>query len=216
MSARPLQSIGTAQKAPEFTHGATHAHCGTEANGVEIPPVPFDLVDRAIAALNSQSNVPPVTPNAANGHSQSAANALGVSAHIALLAMLCHAIIDVMARIAAESGAEVARASIENHSPSDSMPDWLTPEEFGKRRRPRRSSDWVRKRCNEGAIPGAEKKDNFWIIPSAALVKAQATQNSSKGGAPTIGYQRTKFNAVPEDTTRNGDNRQTLNARDEQ
>lgn len=45
----------------------------------------------------------------------------------------------------------------------------LTAQEFGERRRPTRTADWVRQQCAEGRIAGAFKDGGEWRVPVAAL-----------------------------------------------
>jgi hypothetical protein len=55
---------------------------------------------------------------------------------------------------------------------SADLRDWLSAQEFGARRYPARSAEWVRDACRAGEIPGAQKEGAMWLIPSTALQTA--------------------------------------------
>ncbi len=49
-------------------------------------------------------------------------------------------------------------------------PGMLTAKEFGERRIPSRSAEWVQDQCRAGRVAGAQKDGHAWMIPAAALV----------------------------------------------
>lgn len=42
---------------------------------------------------------------------------------------------------------------------------FLSAEQYGQRRVPARSADWVRRRCAAGLLPGAFKAEGEWVVP---------------------------------------------------
>lgn len=85
---------------------------------------------------------------------------------------------------------------------------WLTAREYGARRVPRRSADWVRDACLRQRIPGAVRMGKEWMIPEAALMSelttaTRMTRRSSEvptraTSAGTEAPRRTVRHASPE------------------
>lgn len=74
------------------------------------------------------------------------------------------------------------RLSLEPHA-DGGRHDTLSAQEFGARRRPTRTADWVRQQCAEGRIEGAFKDGGEWRVPRSALVQAPAHRVDSRGSA---------------------------------
>jgi hypothetical protein len=53
----------------------------------------------------------------------------------------------------------------------------LSAEEFGSRRVPKRSADWVREQCVAGVFTGAYKEGGKWVIPSTELTPRPAPRD---------------------------------------
>lgn len=57
----------------------------------------------------------------------------------------------------------------------------LSAEEYGNRRVPQRTAEWVRDACRAGTIPGARKDGLAWLIPVSALAQEQHRARISRG-----------------------------------
>lgn len=66
----------------------------------------------------------------------------------------------------------------------ESEPTMLTATEYGVRRVPARSTEWVRDACRAGRIPGAQKDGAEWMIPAAAL-HSERRPGRQPASAPT-------------------------------
>ena len=55
----------------------------------------------------------------------------------------------------------------------------LSAEEFGSRRVPKRSADWVREQCVAGVFAGAYKEGGKWVIPSTELTLRPAPRDQA-------------------------------------
>ncbi|CAN5394201.1 hypothetical protein BH09GEM1_BH09GEM1_48030 [soil metagenome] len=65
------------------------------------------------------------------------------------------------------------------------IPSDITAEEYGRRRAPKRTADWVRDACRDGRIPGARKDGSSWLIPASALSLEKGTP-TSKQSSPDV------------------------------
>lgn len=88
--------------------------------------------------------------------------------------------LDATARAAAPSRASVGPLD----TAQEAHEAWLTVKEYGARRMPRRSADWVRSACHAGQIPGAIRTGREWLIPASLLaVEAEARRGALAGDA---------------------------------
>jgi hypothetical protein len=65
-------------------------------------------------------------------------------------------------------------------------PELLTAAEYGAKRRPTRSAEWVRDACRAGLLPGARKDGREWLIPSTTLgreKRGESDLSPSRGAA---------------------------------
>lgn len=64
------------------------------------------------------------------------------------------------------------------------LPEFLTAAEFGARRMPRRSADWVREQCARKRLADAYKEGGVWYIPSKLLSARPTAEPKSSQPQP--------------------------------
>lgn len=65
----------------------------------------------------------------------------------------------------------------------------ISAEEYGQRRSPRRSAEWVRDACRAGRIPSARKDGREWMIPEGA-VEIERRRMPTGGVTPAVRHLR--------------------------
>ena len=65
-----------------------------------------------------------------------------------------------------------------------SLAAFLTAAEFGARRVPRRSADWVREQCARGRLADAYKEGGAWYIPAKLLTTRPTPEDKSAWPQP--------------------------------
>ena len=78
----------------------------------------------------------------------------------------------------------------------------LSADEYGRRRMPPRTAEWVRDACRTGAIPGARKEGSAWLIPANALTQEPNRARTSRGRSSRDGIGK-PATARPIVTTKN-------------
>ena len=95
----------------------------------------------------------------------------------------------VLERLDREAEAEqaaAARLSAEERASETTGDRDLSADEYGRRRSPARSAEWVRDACRDGLIPGARKDGSEWVIPSDALGRELRAARSTRIGRGAV------------------------------